>query len=589
MSDELTKDFVDDWKQKIRAGIAYRKKYSRENHWKDFRKMYRGDWKDKITPVNKIFSYGRMLVPKVYFRAPRVTITATHPSMVAHARLVEAIDALLIRELTLKRTLKKGVIDTYLCGVSPIKLGFDSEFGYVPDQSIDADGSTVSQTSKKDGDFIEYRENVKPGMPWALRCQPEDVIVPWGTEDASNLQWVAHRILRPLDDIKQDAKYKNTSNLVGTRTPDVDGQNREVFRPKEDQDKDILYGELFEIRDARSRRMITICEDEVLLNQPDPLQIDGLPYEFLVFNDDPQYFWGVPDAFILQPLQKELNDTTTQISSHRGISLLKFLVKKGALSEAAKQALLSGEVGPLVEVESEIDNIMAAVYALQPHIPPDLYQAATAAVNGMRESLGFSSMEQFAGYQGTPRSASETMTVTSDLEQRISERRDILGDSLASIVRKWNQFIFKFWTTEKVVRVVGPEGEWSWVRYTGDQLRGEYNMFVDPDSGMPMSRALKMQSAKDMFGTFNGDPMVDQVLLREILIDAYAGIDPRSAQLLSIPMGMDPKMLAAARQPSPAGMGPGKGSGGGRAGSSPSRPEEFDSFRKRFEAKSEQS
>jgi hypothetical protein len=58
--------------------------------------MYRNKWDTDVLPINKIFSYVRMLVPRVYFNAPRVTVTATHPDFVVHARVVEAIDNMLL-------------------------------------------------------------------------------------------------------------------------------------------------------------------------------------------------------------------------------------------------------------------------------------------------------------------------------------------------------------------------------------------------------------------------------------------------------------------------------------------------------------
>ena len=129
-SKKPTKDeFATQWMDHIKAGIDYRKEYSTRNEWDKYRKYYRGQWDDRIVPINKMFSYGRMMVPKVYFRAPRVSITATHPDMVVHASVVEAIDNLLIKEIMLKYTLKRAALDTFQCGVGPIKLGYDSQFG----------------------------------------------------------------------------------------------------------------------------------------------------------------------------------------------------------------------------------------------------------------------------------------------------------------------------------------------------------------------------------------------------------------------------------------------------------------------------
>jgi hypothetical protein len=586
MTEEKTSVFVEDWLSKIKSGQDYRKKYSTYNQWKDYRNMYRNKWAEGVVPVNKIYSYGRMLIPRVYFSAPRVSVTATHPDMVVHARVVEAIDNMLIRETMLKSTLKRSSLDAFLCGIGPIKLGFDSEFGYIPEQAIDDDGSTVTQVSRKDGQRIEYKEIVKPGMPWALRCRPEDIVVPWGTENSESLPWIAHFIVRPLEDVKQDQKYKNTKDLKGTRTPAAT-DDLPKFRPTSEKEKDVMYAELWEIRDFRTNHIIVICEQELLLDVPDSLQVEGLPYEFIDFNPDPEYFWSIPDADILQPQQKELNQISTQSSRHRAIALLKILYKRGAIKEEELLKLLSGEVGPAVAIDGD-DPLGNAVILLQPHIPPDLFGAAQQTISAMREQLGFSTNELGDFTQGTPHSASETMTVSQSFQERVSERRDIVADVLTRIIRKWNQYIFKFWTTERVVRIVGPEGVASWIAYTGEQLRGEYLLNIDADSGMPVSKGLKLQMSNDLMMKFGGDVMIDQVLLRQIVLENYAAIDPRVTRLLTVPPGIDPRLLAAARQASPMGAasGQGKGSAGHRSGSSPEKPQEFDSFKKRTEQSS---
>jgi len=582
--EEKKTEFVNEWTAKIKSGIEFRKKYSSKNSWKEYRKMYRGQWADGVVPVNKMFSFGRLLVPRVYFRSPRISVTATRPDLVPHARVVESIDNMLIRETLLKETLKASIPDSFLCGVGPIKLGYDSEFGYLPDHEV-LPGETATQVSNKDAERIEYHPGIKPGMPWALRVRPEDVVVPWGSGDQWSLPWVAQRILRPLDDIKQDAKYENTKDLQGTRTSDFGEDNvlqMDLFSSPNSSDKVGRYSELWEIRDYRSKQIIVICENEVLLAVDDALQIGGLPWEFLMFNPDPEYFWAIPDAVILEPQQKELNETRTQISQHRAIALLKFLYKKGSIDPTELQKALSGVVGIAAGVEGD-EPITNVLQTIQPHIPPDLYKEIAAILNDMRESLGVSANEESSFSRQQGKTATESMIVSQAFEQRVDERRDIMADVLTRIVRKWNQFLFSFWTEEKVVQVTGIQGEPVWVKFTGDQLKGEYFLNVDAESGQPISRVLKYQMGKDLMDTFGGDELIDQVLLRQMVLENYSVIDPRADRLLRVPPMGIPSEIAANRQPTPIrGGGGGKGSGGGRQGSSPEKPEEFDSFKQRF-------
>lgn len=581
---------VNHWIAEIKAGEKYRDTYSFSKKYSDFRKYYRGDWKNDVVPVNRIFSFGRSLIPQVYFRAPRITATATRPDLVAHAMVVEAIDNWLIKELKLKQTIKSAILHAYYAGTAPVKLGYDSEFGYNPLHAVDQDSSTATQigrTGESKGKNIEYNINVRPGMPWALPMMPEDVIVPWGYANVDALPWIAHRILRPLDDVKGDQKYSNTDGLKGSRQAKY-FENRPSFKKDEVQQ----FCELYEIRDVRTREVLVICEDKLLLKADDALQIEGVNYEFLTFNEDPEYFWGIPDVHILEPQQLELNDARTQSSKHRRIALLKFLYLEGALSKENLDLFLSGNVGPAVEIKGE--SLMNSIIQMTPHIPPDLRMATLEILQDMQLSMGFNENATGNFKQGTPPSAAETITASGPQEVRIEERRDIVHDLLTNIIRKWNQYIFSFWTGERVVKIVGPQGADMWVKYTGEELRGEYSLIIDPESGVPITRGLRAQISQGLLKQYGGDPMIDQSSLRRQHLANFEWIMPGVTSLL-IPT--DPAMatmLAHNRQPRPmtgGSSGPavkgqrreGGQRGGGAQVSSPSNPEPFERFKARMQ------
>ena len=582
--------YVGDWMDQIKSGLRYRKKYSTRNSWSKYRKYFRGQWASALVPINKTFSYGRTMMPKVYFRAPRVSITPTHPDMMFHARIVEALDNLLIQNLYLKHTMKMSALDSYLSGVGCIKLGYDSEFGFNPSQAI-ADGSeTLTQFSTEDeNEKIEYSQLVKPGFPWAIRCRPEDVIVPYGAMDAFSLKWVAHYILRPLDDVKADQKYRNTDKLEGTRSPKLaeDGARREAFRPRYMRDTGEKFSELWELRDFKTRKIMVFSEGKLLLADRDELQTsEGPPWEFLQFNPDPEYFWGIPDAHIIAPQQEDLNLASTQKSKHRAISLLKFLYLGGAMDSSELEKFLSGE-GPGIACKVKGDSLANAIMQFQPHVPPELAKDMAETIQAMREELGFSQNQEgsFSPYHG--KTASESMIVAQASSERTDERKDMMSDMLVSIIKKWNQFLFKFWTQEKVVQIVSPEGMPVWITYTGDQLKGDYELSIDADSGMPITRSLKYQMGNDLFGHFGGDPLIDQVMLRQIMLDNYQIVDPRVPKLIQTADAGATQAAASARQPHPAKVKGGHGGArehtGGKPASSPSNPLPFEQAKARFE------
>ena len=588
MQNNQHKEFTVEWMGKIKASIRYRQKFirygnrSQKQVFEDSRKYYRGDWKNDIIPVNRIFSFGRSLIPSIYFRSPRVAVTATKPELTLHARVVETVDNWLIKQTKLKKTLKTAALHAYLCGYGPIKLGYDSEFGYNPEHAVDDDEATITQVGKTDNRNIEYHSSIQSGMPWALPDLPENTIVPYGYKEADSLPWIAHRIIRPLEDVKQDQKYKNTKDLQGTKSLDlIQTKDKSVFTDSQQ----IPFAELIEIRDVSTQMIHIICEDRLLLSSPDVLQMGSLPWEFVIFNEDPEFFGGIPDTVMIEPQQLELNEIRTQASQHRKIALLKFLYLKGAIKEDELQKFFSGKVGPGIEVDAEM--LANSITTLQPHIPTDLANEAILVKNDMRESLGFSENQSSAFKGGTPPTASETMEVAATSDSRRNERKDIMADVLVSIIQKWNRYIFRFWTGERVAKIAGPEGAPMWVRYTGDQLRGDYDLNVDPDTGFPASKMMRHKAADTLMSIYGGDPLIDQVRLRELHLRQYDWIYPGITSLLGQPQPQEASAMSMERQPHPMGGGQLGGQsegnrGGGRVGSSRENPMEFEQAKAKF-------
>lgn len=547
---EQDESLVTYWQEQIKYATDYKTKFANENKWADYRKMYRGDWQKDVLPLNITFSAGRTIVPRAYFRNPRVFVQPTHPDFELAARIVEKIDNWLIKECLLKQTMRSAALHSYLSGTGPIKLGFDSEFGYLEGQAISESGETITQVAKKQARHIEYNTAIKPGMPWALPELPDNVIIPYGYKYANQLPWIDHRILRPLQDVLQDTKYRINRDkpLQGTRATDLlpVSAQQNIGTAGEMQ-----FCELHEIRDASNRTIMVLCEDQMLLSDLDALQVEGLPWEFVIFNEDPEHFWGIPDVRMIEGQQLELNEIKSQIQAHRAIALLKFIALKGALKPFDIKGLLSGDVGPYIEVEGEM--LAAALTILQPHIPPDLYTASREVLSDIQETLRISANQMAAFKAGTPPTAQETSEVSGSHSEDIDDRRDIVGDVLVNIIRKWNQMIFSLWKQERVMQIVGPEGQ-TWVQYTGDQIKGEYNLKVDVDTGFKVDRMVRMQAADKLFAQFNGDTTLDAMQLKKMVLGEYEWIFPGVSSLLN--EQLPPEILQAmsgARQPQPQG------------------------------------
>jgi len=514
---------LDEWKAQIKAGVRYRSIYGKSKDWERYKTMYRGYWGKGVVPVNIIYAIGRSMIPQIYFRNPRVSVYPRLPGYAPHAWMLERIDNYLIGELQLKRELKMSALDCYLCGRGPMIYGYDSEWGFNPSfLSEEFEDASLTSFDKK-GQKIEYNLNVKPGMPWMMRCNPADFIVPWGTASWEEAPWYAMRKMRALKDIKEDPKYSNTGGMKGVFKTKLDSSNES--KPanqgmhRHEMDEAAEWVELWEIHDQRTGRVFTLSfdHDKFVRNEIDYLQVEGLPAGVLGFNDDPDYFWWAPDARMIEVQQLEINDVRTMARAHRRVALLKVLYDKGMVRKEEMAKLLDGDPKAAVGIDAGASgDIRKAVQLFQSHVPPDLISASREIREDIREIVGFSrnQMGAFEAPSGR-RTAHEAEIVRAASMIRIDERRDMMADFLEHSVRKLNQIIFEQWSEERVIDIVGPDGAKYWVRFTGNELRGEFAYKVNPEEAVPEDRRTRQMEVEKFMEIAGKVPGIDMRYLVE--------------------------------------------------------------------------
>jgi len=477
------------WVDEVRNAQRFQLKYGEMRTWKTYKDYYRHKFPGGVLPVNLVFSILQSLLSQIVIKQPSVCITALKPGLenFLAAKVKESLSRYFLRERRTKNELKKVIRDNFFCGNGYIIHGYDSEFGFSEDNKLGDENVSLTQFNKK-GFKIEFNSYINPGMPWAMRARPDDVVWPWGCDEPNNAEWFALRKIRPLDDLKADPKYKIPTGLSGTqvqiRTSPEQGTMPD-FMDTMLLSKEFI--ELWEIHDARTGEVIVITEnaEESLRQETDQLQIDGLPISMACFNPDPEYIYGVPDTRIIEPQLLELNEIRTQAMKHRRVDIVKLLIKKGVLSPDAINKMMDEDVKAVVETLSEEGDLRSDIVQLAggaTGILQDMAMAADLCRQDIREMVGFSRVQQ-GEFQGkTHVSAAEVGQVMQKSDIRLDDRRDILADLLVDIVRKDLQAVETFWTTKQVVDIVGPDGVKYWVQYTGPQIRGEYDIVIDPNS-----------------------------------------------------------------------------------------------------------
>lgn len=527
-------DTVDYWVEEIKAGIRYRTVFGRSKSWERYKNQYRGFWQKGIVPVNITYALGRSLVPQLYFRNPRIGIVAKKPGFRMQARVLERIDNHLMAETGLKYQMKSLALDTYLMGRGIGIVGYDSEYGYDPSFNDGIGDLTLTGFDKK-GNKIEYNDQIQPGYPWFQRVSPSDFIVPWGTYKWEDAPWFAFRKMRKLVDIQGDVKYpaKKKRGLkamyVSALENSQEGSTASQLKTLEN-DSQAEWVELWEIHDKRTStvKVVTMDHPMFLRNDPDYLQLDGLPAIPIGFNEDPDYFWWAPDARLIDVQQQELNDIRTMAKKHRRVALLKILIDKDLIKKDEVEKMTDGDVKAIIRVDvGSTGDVRKAVTQFQSHVPPDFHIAAQEVREDVREIIGFSRNQMGAFEQaGGRRTAHEAEIVRQAAMIRIDERRDIMTDLLERVIRKENQLIFENWSKERIVDIVGDDGKRYWIRFTGPEIRSEVTYKINPEETLPSDQRTKREEAKGMIEMALKIPGMNTKYLMQVYASGFDWIDP---------------------------------------------------------------
>lgn len=511
------------WRTQINAGIAFRKKFASQQDWDRWRKMYRGQWDPGVLPSNLFFKMARTIVPRVYFRNPSVSVTPRKPGMLqwAFAQLVERVDNKMIRQMRLKQSMKEITQDAFFFGTGIGKLGFGSTVPTNNDLF-----ATVGPGTDKSGRLVEYKSTVHENMPWFGRTPTGSFIVPAGNVRLSDARWAAEWFRLPVDDVKSDTRFKHTADLGGSNKIVRHGQGADsTFKYRQP----LEMVDLVEIRDKKTGQVFVLApyhSDKVLLDpQDDALQYDNrLPYYDLIFNDDDEVFWGIPDSRILEPQQREINEIRTQEMKHRRLSLIRILCKRNGIKPEEAAKMVDEIVSPVVWTEEMPEAVLKIIEGGD--IPEGLMKMDAIVNQDVRENMGFSRNEFGEISPANSRtSATESRIVKAASEIRVDERRDSAADMLVEIIQDMNRIIFENWTEEIVLDVAGPMGVPMWVKFRPQMLKtGAYEIKIDPDTSLPESKETRQNRALVVYETLKTNPMIDPIQLTRYLLHEMHGV-----------------------------------------------------------------
>lgn len=528
---------VEEWNEEINKGLEYRKQYGLEDSWSRLEALFYNvhDSQANSGP-NIIMSTGDAYMSSMSVPSAYVTVKARRSDVVSKARLQETVDNDLLDELEMPMEFERAVLSDFLFGKGILKIGYDSEFGYSPKFDLGGSrhpvGMTLTQYDKF-GQSIEFGR-AESGMPWMQAVMPHDFVVPWGTFSINSSPWVAHRVIRHIDEIKGDPKYQTRglqpnmsmvdfvksyeSTLKGYRI----GQG---INPGMSGSRDVEYCELWEIHDRRTGKILVICNgcDTFLRNEIDVLQLEGgLP--FVEFSTMPRTrnFWSTPNAYYLEQVQAELSDIAIQAQKQRRGNVLKFIYDEDAFDDDELETMLSSDVCAAIKAKNgDGTPLTNKIIPFQAPFDQGLRIQEQGTRQNAREMVGLSA-NQVGEYNGqTHVSATETNVVNNASTLRMDRRQSALATSYEKVFRIMNPIIWRFWTTPQMTQVMGKDGQQLWLQFTGQHLKGDFSYSVGFSTGGNETLQARRQNALQLYSILRQDPMMDPTGLAQFLNLAY--------------------------------------------------------------------
>lgn len=532
-----------EWDQELHHAMQYRRKYGLEDKWGQLEAMlYHVKPEQANSGPNIMISTLDSLASAMNVPQPYITVKARNTRSITKARLLESVDNLLIDTMDFQSELDYLIPCAFLWGRGILKIGYDSEFGW--DDTLDIGlwnprGMSQSQWDKKMECRLETG-NVQPGMPWVKNVLPHDFLVPWGVRDIKEAPWCAHRIVRHIDAVRADLKYdKNVTRRLqpnmtmedfvksyqSTMRPYRVGQPeqfRTIGGPNNDG-TELEYIELWEIRDARTKRIKVMATggSEWLRDDPDGLQLQGLPFVSLSFVPRARNFWVTPDAWYLFYHQKDLSDIAVQTTMHRRLAQLKILYEEGSISPEQLDRLLSGEIGAAIGIKPgmDLDKVVKLFTAAVPNL--NFYQDSQFIRTNAREMVGFS-QNQIGEFESSGRrTATEAQIVQQGAGLRLDRRQNAMKRLYLEAYNHINAIIFENWKIPKVVEVLGNDGQAQWYPVTGEDLKGDYNYRLGFSIGGNETLQERKQTAIQMFMSMLQTGLFDPSALARYLANAW--------------------------------------------------------------------
>jgi len=536
--------------------------------WRRMVDLYRGKhWpmttlaRRDLISVNLAFSTINVIAPSVSVNHPKIVVRANNPAEQGQAAFIESIVNYMWRHHDYRKPFRRAVKDFLIVGHGWVKVGWrfveqermlsEEERQFMFDEAVveanvfasEAPGMAAELPSNSDiaSGVPETGMTVVEDQPFVERISPFDMFVDPEATCLDDMNWIAQRVIRPLEEAQRDKRYKAGVRKRLTADAGVNPMYSDSFRERRawsDPEERVTIWEYYDV-EANTMSVFAENSDEFLI---DPVQMPyayGQPFVMLRNFDVPDFFYPIGELEPIESLQLELDKTRSQLMNDRKRYARKYLYHERSFGPEGREALESDDDGRLVPVVDENKPLSEVVVPMpQTSVSPEIYAYSQTIEEDINTVSGVSEYARGAMPE-IRRTATEASIIADAQNARAADKLATVELAIGFIGRRVIQLLQQFMTGEAVARIELGGSDAEFIEYSREQILGEYDFQVEGGSTQPLNDTIRKQQAVSLMnalGPLIGTVVDPAALAMHVLEQGFDIKDPQKFIIQQTPM-----------------------------------------------------
>lgn len=367
---------------------------------------------------------------------------------------------------------------------------------------LDQDGNPILG---KDGQYqIQETPVIDYDDPRIKNVNIYDFFYDPAGDDIDSCSWVGYQYITSIDELESENSLAkelgkslyNTSALKRLRVSKI--SNDDIFNNQRrsatgmsiqtEDDKTIDRVKIWEMWEDNHLTIVG-NEEEVLYDGDNPYWHGKKPFVKLVDSIVSQEFYGKGE---IEPVEKQLHALNT-IQNQRITNVNRILSPMWKAKNAVDDDELQFVDNGIIHI-TDIDD--ANIFVM-PNVTQSAVEEQSMATEVIQRALGVTDYVQ--GLQTPGQTAAEVETKTAQANARFAHKVKILEETgLKRLGELIYQLYQQFITKDKVIRIVGPDGE-QFAKVGAADISGEYDVIPESDSTLQTDQKNEFQKFLNLF------------------------------------------------------------------------------------------